>query len=110
MTGEDDNAQYEVCDFCHRRKVYRKVDGRIDNQAYLRDHVRDFCQPYGATAQVYGEIYGAMHIAKREAALKDRENRQKRIADLDGEKDEFLDSYRKGRVVFGHGGIPTTGA
>lgn len=59
----------EVCTFCGKRVFYNKIEGeRIDNRKYLRDHVRDFCQPHGATAHVYREIYGDAAV-KRHGAL-----------------------------------------
>ncbi len=32
--------------------------GQIDNKKYLRYHLRDFCQPYGATKRDFIRIYG----------------------------------------------------
>lgn len=60
---DEEDAVVETCRNCHIKEIYKKRDGRIDNAKYLRDHVRDFCQPWGATKKIYLEIYG-------EAALK----------------------------------------
>lgn len=49
-------AQVEECAFCHKRIVYRVVDGRIDSAKYARDHVRDVLQPGG---RAYEEVYGS---------------------------------------------------
>ena len=66
------DAVIERCRYCNRRVIYNVVGGRIDNQKYLRDHVRDFCQPYGATDSVYREIYGSetLKALEKEAAEK----------------------------------------
>lgn len=52
----------EVCTKCGHREVYKKVDGKIDNTKYARDHIADFCQPHGATRKIYLEIYGESRI------------------------------------------------
>jgi hypothetical protein len=63
-TFENDEAVKEVCVICNRREIYRKKDGQIDNRKYLRDHIRDFCQPTGSTRGVYLEVYGAKRMAE----------------------------------------------
>ena len=52
------DAIVEDCKICGERVCYWKRDGRIDNTKYLRDHIRDFCQPEGPTSRIYAEIYG----------------------------------------------------
>jgi hypothetical protein len=51
-------ATVEVCSECKKRLV-TKMDkkGRIDNKAYLEEHVRDTAQPTGATAKVFNKYY-----------------------------------------------------
>ena len=52
------SATVEVCSECKKRLV-TKMDkqGRIDNVAYLKEHVRDTAQPTGATAKVFKQYY-----------------------------------------------------
>jgi hypothetical protein len=55
----NDEAQVEVCTKCGRKVIYNKDEtGRMDNTQYLKDHIRDFCQPFGATREEYIHIYG----------------------------------------------------
>jgi hypothetical protein len=54
---ETPEAYVEKCDFCHRRVDYRIKGGTIDNRKYLSDHIRDTCQPYGRTKQVFEQVY-----------------------------------------------------
>jgi hypothetical protein len=52
------HAKYERCTICGMRKTYRKgYRGRVKNVEYLRDHVRNFAQKFGATKRIYNKIY-----------------------------------------------------
>lgn len=55
---EDHKEQVERCDDCGYKKVYKKIDERINNMEYLEDHKRDFAQPGGATNEVFQKYYG----------------------------------------------------
>lgn len=61
---EDARAKVEVCIYCGRKEIYRKVGGRTDNVRYLKMHVRNFAQPIGATRKVFEEIYGKAKLKK----------------------------------------------
>lgn len=54
------DAQVEECEACGEKKIYRKdpKTGRIDNRAYVKDHLRDLAQPFGKTGKVFEELYG----------------------------------------------------
>lgn len=67
---EDSGGKVEVCIWCGTKAIYRKNNGKIDNRAYLKDHVRDFCQPTGPTADVFEEIYGKTAIKNLEEEAK----------------------------------------
>jgi len=54
----DQHTQVEVCKDCGFKKQYKKIDNRINNQEYLKDHVRDFAQPTGPTAKIFERYYG----------------------------------------------------
>ncbi len=48
----------EVCIRCNVKKRYnKKYKQRIDNLAYLKDHIRQFAQPNGKTKRIYNQIY-----------------------------------------------------
>lgn len=55
-------AQVEICRFCGKKVIYNKdkETGRIDNQKYLRDHIRHTAQPFGSTRKIFEEIYGKL--------------------------------------------------
>ena len=58
ITHQNDNVRCEVCWICNKRFRWGKgYKGRIQNEAYLRDHVRNYCQRNGATKRVYNRIY-----------------------------------------------------
>ncbi len=43
---------------CNVKKRYNKgYKGRVQNTEYLKDHVRNFAQRFGATKRVYNRIY-----------------------------------------------------
>lgn len=52
-------GQKETCIYCGKTTIWKMNDkGQIDNKKYLRYHLRDFCQPYGATKRDFIRIYG----------------------------------------------------
>lgn len=55
---ESGDAQIEVCIECKKKiKTRKDKNGRIDNKAYLKEHVRDTAQPFGSTAKVFRRAY-----------------------------------------------------
>lgn len=54
----DKDRQVERCKQCGYTKSYNKVNDRVNNVEYLKDHVKDFAQPTGPTANVFEEVYG----------------------------------------------------
>ena len=61
IKAEDDSVIVEKCKLCGEEKRYNKVEGKIDNKAYLKDHARDFCQPSGRTGDLFNKLYGSKH-------------------------------------------------
>lgn len=58
IVHEDATAKWERCSKCPLRRRYNKgYRGRVDNQQYLKDHVRNFAQRFGATKRVYMRVY-----------------------------------------------------
>jgi hypothetical protein len=62
LVHEDAGAKVECCIYCGRKEIYRKVNGRTDNIKYLKMHIRNFAQPYGASRKVFEEIYGKQKL------------------------------------------------
>jgi len=55
---ENENAKWEQCKICGKRFRWNKwFKGRTDNKEYLKIHVRDFAQKFGATKRIYNKIY-----------------------------------------------------
>lgn len=55
---ETKQSKWEICQICGVKKKYNKgYQGRVDNIEYLRDHVRNFAQNWGATKRIYQKIY-----------------------------------------------------
>ena len=76
------SALVEICKNCNR-KEYRKIgrDGEFTYPSeFLKEHVRDFCQPVGATRHIFKEIYGKAKLdeldALREAPDQHRRNQE----------------------------------
>ena len=58
IVGQNATAKWERCWICNRTYRFNKSRmGRVDNQEYLKAHVRNFCQKFGATKAVYNRIY-----------------------------------------------------
>lgn len=58
ILNEDDNIKVEVCQICNKKFRWHKGPrGRVDNQEYLKAHVRNFAQKWGATKRVYMKVY-----------------------------------------------------
>lgn len=57
--SDSGEALVEVCKICKKRLVTKKApSGRIDNETFLHEHIRDFCQPTGRTSKIHKQIYG----------------------------------------------------
>lgn len=95
----NDYVQIEHCKFCHRSVRYRKIGGRIDNNKYLFDHIRDFCQSQGSTATVYEFIYGRQHVKNREKTAKEKEVHERRRDDLHEGAVEYIKSWKRSSTL-----------
>ncbi len=52
------NYKIEICSLCRSRRRWNKgYKGRINNPAYLKDHVRQFAQETGPTHRVFKKLY-----------------------------------------------------
>jgi len=87
---EDDSVVAEECRSCGKMVAYNKVDGRIDNRKYLHDHVRDFLQPTGRTANLFWHVYGQEGYDRMEKLKKAK----KPIPSVDEIRDEARDIYK----------------
>lgn len=91
----NDEVQKEVCRFCNRIVLYRKVDGRVDNTRYMRDHVRAFAQP---GTKIFNEVASAEDKAKFEQIKRQREGSEKKQADLSHEFKQMMKGGK--RTIF----------
>jgi hypothetical protein len=64
-----EDAIVENCIRCGKRLIYNIVDGKIDQRRQTRNHIRDTVQPFGATHELFLEIYG--HTALSSFLTKD---------------------------------------
>lgn len=55
----NDVAHKEICRFCHQEKLWPKLRGQINKQAYGRAHIRDMLQK---GMRAYDEIYGRSYV------------------------------------------------
>lgn len=52
------SAKFEKCIICQKRFRWGKgPKGRVDNVEYLKAHIRQYAQKFGATKAVYNRIY-----------------------------------------------------
>ena len=55
---ENPQVKWEVCQICGNRFKWNKgYKGRVNNVEYLKAHVRNFSQRFGATKRVYMKVY-----------------------------------------------------
>jgi len=48
----------EQCTICHKREKWNKgYKSRIDNNNYLKAHVREYAQPHGSTKRVFMKLH-----------------------------------------------------
>jgi len=61
--GENPHQIWEKCKLCgktfHWNKGYK---GRVENEAYLKAHVREFAQEFGATKRVFKKLYNPEQV------------------------------------------------
>lgn len=51
-------VKWEVCHRCGLKKRFNKgYRGRVHNNEYLKAHVRNFAQRFGATKRIYHKLY-----------------------------------------------------
>lgn len=57
--GENDEVLLEICKECKKRLLTKKSrKGRIDSEKFRVEHLRDFAQPRGQTANIFKRFYG----------------------------------------------------
>lgn len=96
---EDSTHKVERCIYCGRKVIYRYVNKRVNNVKYLKDHVRDFCQPYGPTGKIYMQIYGKDTLKKAEADLKAMVRSKERQANFKQyATEELMRAYQDTRI------------
>lgn len=55
---ENPQVKWEVCQICNKKYRWNKgYKGRIQNTEYLKAHVRNFAQRFGATKRIYHKVY-----------------------------------------------------
>ena len=55
---ETKTTKWERCLLCNKKFRWTKGHkGRVDNQEYLKAHIRNFAQRFGATKRIYHKIY-----------------------------------------------------
>lgn len=55
---ENPQVKWETCQICNKKFRWNKgYKQRIQNQEYLKAHVRNYAQKWGATKAVYNRIY-----------------------------------------------------
>lgn len=55
---ENPQVKWERCEICGKKFRWNKgYKGRVNNVEYLKAHIRDFCQKFGATKRIYHKIY-----------------------------------------------------
>jgi len=58
IVKENPQFKWEVCLICNKKFKWNKgYKGRVKNIEYLKVHLRNFAQKFGATKRVYHKIY-----------------------------------------------------
>lgn len=70
------DAVVEICVRCGKKVIYNKgKNGRIDNKKYLRDHRRDFIQPYGEDKKLFIKLWGYKGIETAQRFVGKKKNK-----------------------------------
>ena len=55
--------KWERCRLCNKPFRWNKRNkGRVHNQEYLKAHIRNFAQRWGATKRIYNKVYFPEHM------------------------------------------------
>lgn len=58
VVHETPAVKHEVCVRCNKKFRWNKSNrGRVENAEYLKAHVRNFAQRFGATKRIYHKLY-----------------------------------------------------
>jgi len=58
VISDNPSVKWEVCQICNKKFRWNKgINGRVNNVAYLKAHVRAYAQRFGATKRVYNKLY-----------------------------------------------------
>ena len=81
-----DRFQIERCEFCGKKVAYKltKNGDVFDRMKYMRDHIRDSAQPFGATKRAFFEIYGRKPLDDLKVYSKERARIAQNKKDFDG--------------------------
>lgn len=72
------DAIIEACVLCSEKRIYNKgKDGRIDNTAYLRHHLRSSIQPFGRTHKLFEKVYGIDKAKKEYEFHRNKKSKEK---------------------------------
>lgn len=83
---DDELATVERCKECSTRLIYKKIDGKIDNKRYLREHYRDYIQ-HGS--KDFHRFYDSREYQKRQD---EQERDKQRIIDENNQK---IEDYKR---------------
>lgn len=58
LIHENAQQRWERCLICNRKFRYNKgYKTRVENRQYLKDHVRQYAQKFGATKRIFNKLY-----------------------------------------------------
>lgn len=93
------DALIEVCVNCGKRVVYfKKSRGRINNQKYLRDHIRHTVQPFGKTSKLFMQIYGDRALRSFWERARGKKTKREIRAEWDTMRKEIVEKSRKNTI------------
>ena len=96
----DHEYHVEVCTLCGDFKGYRLVDGKMDNEKYHEDHLRDFCQPYGSTSTLFRELHGYEGVDLAIAHLEGKEKAKQLKSEFVPVAQDVLKTLKKTTVSY----------
>jgi hypothetical protein len=96
----DNVAQVEVCRNCARKIIFNKINGNVDNDRYLRTHIRAFCQPFGPTADVYEAMYGKQAVRQFIEDAREQRARAERMKGYDYDFKKAMEGEKKKWLSF----------
>lgn len=78
----NEEAMGEYCEYCNANVIWKIIDGEAQPvDRFFESHIRDFCQPFGLSRQVFIDCNGYERIRELEQHEEDDAKKTRKIQD-----------------------------